>query len=206
VVADLDGDGRNDVVIGDENGALAALSGADGAMLPGFPIAVNAEAASAAALCDCDGDGKSEIALVDLGGTLTMWDYDFRFSPAGPPPWPQFHHDAEHTGSLDTPVALGVDPVAAPRTLELGAITPNPARGPARFWFGLPVGTALDLAVFDLAGRRVRTLERGPRAAGIASAAWDLRDERGLRAASGVYLVRLSAAGRALTRKLVVLR
>ena len=65
----------------------------------------------------------------------------------------------------------------------------------------------LELAVFDLAGRRVRTLEKqAARAAGFATAVWDLHDDRGGAASSGVYLVRLSAAGRALTRKLVVVR
>ena len=138
-----------------------------------------------------------------------MWDYDRPFSPGGPPPWPQFHHDGERTGTLDTPSLLAVDPGGpAPRALELAAPRPNPARGPIALRYAVPPGTgALELAVFDLAGRRVRTLEKqAARAAGFATAVWDLRDDRGGAASSGVYLVRLSAAGRALTRKLVVVR
>src|SRR5262249_26468753 len=68
VVADINGDGVNDVVIGDEDGSLAALSGATGTMLPGFPIAMAAEASGTPALCDCDGDGMTEIVTVDFGG------------------------------------------------------------------------------------------------------------------------------------------
>src|SRR5262249_23968021 len=41
VVADIDGDGLNDIVIGDENGNLSAFGGA-GTMLPGFPIPLGA--------------------------------------------------------------------------------------------------------------------------------------------------------------------
>jgi hypothetical protein len=52
VVADLDGDGHPDVVVGDANGSLAALSGATGAMLDGFPIDLEAEAWGTPAVCD----------------------------------------------------------------------------------------------------------------------------------------------------------
>ncbi len=210
VVADIDGDRVNDVVVGDETGSLAALSGASGAMLPGFPIVLAAEASGTPALCDCDGDGMSEIVTVDYGGTVHVWDYDFPFSPAGPAPWPQFHHDARRTGSSEPDPLVGVEPPTAtlPRTLELAAPNPNPARSGLQILFGVPIeqnGAAFDLAIYDLAGRRTRTLAQGRARAGRGEARWDMRDARGGRAPSGVYLVRLSTGGRALTRKVVVL-
>jgi hypothetical protein len=209
VVADINGDGFNDVVVGDEQGFLAALSGATGTMLPGFPIQLAAEASGTPALCDCDGDGMSEIVAVDYGGTVHMWDYDFPFSPGGPAPWPQFHHDAGRSGSSETISVVGVGPPpTVPRVLELGMPHPNPARATLLLEFGVPAeqnGAALELAVYDLAGRRVRTIVQGAARAGRTGAAWDMCDARGARAPGGVYLVRLSAGGRALTRKVVVL-
>ena len=211
VVADIDGDGWNDVVAGDETGSLAALSGATGAMLPGFPIALAAEASGTPALCDCDGDGMSEIVAVDHGGTVHVWDYDSPFSPGGPAPWPQFRHDAQRTGSSEPlPEPVGVTPAAAgpPRTLELGRPHPNPAGAGVHLAYGIPGdqrGAAIELAIYDLLGRRVRTLVNTPARPGHGTARWDMRDQRGGRVAAGVYMVRLSAGARALTRKVVVL-
>ncbi|MGH7731334.1 MAG: C25 family cysteine peptidase [Candidatus Eiseniibacteriota bacterium] len=210
VVADIDGDGRDDVVVGDETGSLAGLSGATGGMLPGFPIALAAEAWGTPALCDCDADGLSEIVVVDFGGTVHMWDYDFPFSPAGPAPWPQFQHDARRTGTNEPSnmVGIGPDVAAAPRVAELAAPRPNPAREAVELGFGVPIeqnGAALELAIYDLAGRRVRTLAQGQARAGRGRASWDMRDGRGERAPAGVFLVRMTLGGRTLTRKVVVL-
>lgn len=210
VVADINGDGFPDVVIGDETGSLAALSGATGTMLPGFPIALAAEVWGTAALCDCDADGLSEIVAVDFGGTVHMWDYDFPFSPGGPAPWPQFQHDARRTGTSEPPNVVGIEPevAAAPRVPELGIPRPNPARDAVQLDFGVPVGehgVALELSIFDLAGRRVRTIAQGPAHAGRDVARWDMRDARGGRAPAGVFLVRMTLGARTLTRKVVVL-
>jgi len=46
VVADINGDSFNDVVMGGEDGQLTALSGADGSVLPGFPIQLAARSAA----------------------------------------------------------------------------------------------------------------------------------------------------------------
>jgi Peptidase family C25/FG-GAP-like repeat/Propeptide_C25 len=211
VVADINGDGMNDVIVGDEAGYLAALSGATGKMLPGFPIELGAEATGTPAVCDCDGDGKTEIVDVDYGGTVRMWDYDMPYSPGGPAPWPQFQHDAERSGTSDTPPSTAVDPtpVTAPVTLELAAPHPNPAHGAVQIGFAIPAGqngTPLDLAVFDIAGRRVRTLVHGPARTGRVVVSWDLREDSGGLAASGVYLVQLRAGSHVLTRKTIALR
>src|SRR5262249_47479764 len=103
VVADIDGDGVPDVVMGDENTELAALSGATGQMMPGFPIKLDGEIRGTPALCDCDGDGKTEIVLSGWDTNLYVWDYDFPFNPNGMPAWPQFHHDALRTGFQNGP-------------------------------------------------------------------------------------------------------
>ena len=97
IVADINGDGMNDIVIGDELGFLTAISG-DGTVLPGFPILLGAEVKGTPALCDCDADGKTEIVFSGMDLKVHVWDYDFPFSPSLPVPWPQFHHDAARTG------------------------------------------------------------------------------------------------------------
>ncbi len=211
VVADINGDGHPDVVVGDANDELSAFSGADASMLPGFPIQLAGEVVATPALCDCDGDGNTEIVAMGLDFNVYMWDYDFPFSPGQVPPWPQYHHDAARTGYAGTPILAGAGDEATlqPRALELAPPAPNPARSAMRLWYGIPadrVGEALDLAIYDLSGRRVRTLQGGRAEAGRHSAAWDLRDESGSPARPGVYFARLALGAEARTRKLVLVR
>ena len=65
---------------------------------------------------------------------------------------------------------------------------------------------AVDLAVFDLRGRRVRQLAAGVLPPGEHSFSWDRRDASGRPTAAGTYLLRLIAGGEQLTRKIVVVR
>jgi Peptidase family C25/FG-GAP-like repeat/Fibronectin type III domain len=210
VVADINGDGYNDVVIGGEDATLTAISGLNGATLPGFPIPLNGEVRGTPALCDCDGDGKTEIVLADWDKNLYMWDYDFPFSPNGPPPWPQFHHDAARTGFASNPVFVDVDPAQglAPRAVEFAPPQPNPANRGARVQWAVPAdraGAPLDVAVFDLSGRRVQTLASGVAKSGRFSVEWNLRDAHGASAAAGVYFLHLRLGSEARTQRLVVL-
>jgi flagellar hook assembly protein FlgD len=63
----------------------------------------------------------------------------------------------------------------------------------------------VQLSVFDVMGRHIRTLADTPLAAGRYSFAWDGRSDSGERAPSGVYVARLSSAGRMLTRRATLL-
>lgn len=65
---------------------------------------------------------------------------------------------------------------------------------------------ASDVALFDVHGRRVRTIERGAFPAGYRTAIWDGRDEQGRDVGAGIYFLRARSGGQDETMKLSVLR
>jgi len=91
-----------------------------------------------------------------------------------------------------------------PVPLSFSAPRPNPARGSATFDFGLPDSRAVSLEVFDLSGRRVRTLDLGTLEAGRHATTWDLRDGEGRSVGAGLYLVRGALGGERFTRRVTV--
>jgi subtilisin-like proprotein convertase family protein len=93
-----------------------------------------------------------------------------------------------------------------PAFLALGASLPNPARGEAVIRFDLSRTGNADLAIFDVAGRRVKTLFSGVGEAGAHAATWRGCDEAGRAMSSGVYFYRLQAEGQTFTRKLMLLQ
>ncbi|MEZ4654861.1 MAG: FlgD immunoglobulin-like domain containing protein [Candidatus Eisenbacteria bacterium] len=103
---------------------------------------------------------------------------------------------------LGSPVVEVDEGASAPAALSLQA-GPNPVQDAARLTFALPTETSVELGVFDVKGRRVRTLAEGSFAAGVHEMQWDGRDEDGVRAGAGVYLVRLVAGNETRTTKLV---
>lgn len=85
------------------------------------------------------------------------------------------------------------------------AIAPNPVRGTAYMSFALPQAGPARLRVFDLQGRVVATIADGVLPAGRHQVAWAGGTPNGP-ARSGVYFVRLQAAGLTLQRALVLAR
>jgi hypothetical protein len=70
----------------------------------------------------------------------------------------------------------------------------------------LPRGARAEVALFDLAGRRVRTLSDGALAAGAHALVWDGRDAGGRTVAPGVYFARARAGAETAIRRLVVVQ
>jgi thermitase len=89
--------------------------------------------------------------------------------------------------------------------LEL-SVRPTPTAGPVRISFRLPGADRVVAALYDVSGRRVRTLGRGVRPAGPVEITWDGRDEAGAPVAAGVYFVRVESRHVTETRTVVVAR
>ena len=85
------------------------------------------------------------------------------------------------------------DPGGEPHAVDfLAAPSPNPFSAGTTFRFGLSRAGDVHFDVYDLSGRRVRTLVGGPLPAGEQTQVWDGRDRHGNRVRSGVYFVRLT--------------
>ena len=100
----------------------------------------------------------------------------------------------------------GRDPGATPRTICLHGATPNPFNPRTTIRFDLPAAGPVRLAVYDLAGRLVRVLVEGERAAGSHEAVWDGRNEVGQAVASGSYFARIEADGKTTSGRMSLVR
>lgn len=91
-------------------------------------------------------------------------------------------------------------------SFAFAAPRPNPARERVTFYFSIPYDDRrAELAVYDIAGRRVATVVRGARA-GANVAAWSLVDARGRPVPPGVYVCRLTSTAGSAARRVAVVR
>jgi hypothetical protein len=95
---------------------------------------------------------------------------------------------------------------AAAPGMALEPLYPNPFNPATSIEFHLPEPSAIELKVFDLRGAPVRTLLAGDFPAGRQRCEWNGIDDAGRRASSGIYFIRLEAAGRTLSRRAVLLK
>lgn len=95
--------------------------------------------------------------------------------------------------------AYGSTSVAA-KPFALHAAYPNPSRGDVTFAFSLAEATHAELAVYDLAGRRVATPFRGA----LGKGKHEMKTALDL--APGIYVYRLEAVGLSATRRLVIVK
>ncbi|HTY08281.1 MAG TPA: M6 family metalloprotease domain-containing protein [Candidatus Edwardsbacteria bacterium] len=108
--------------------------------------------------------------------------------------------------TLPTGVAGAPSAPAMAPALQLAAPWPNPASGRVRLAYQLDRPGRARLAVYTVTGQLVTELANAELAPGRYQAAWSGADRAGRKVASGVYFVRLEAAGKTLTRRLTVLR
>ena len=84
--------------------------------------------------------------------------------------------------------------------------SPNPFTRSTAIRFYIPGNTRVKLQVFDMQGREVVTLADKPMTAGYHIIYWQGNNNRGVQAADGIYVYRLTAGSFTATRKMKLLR
>lgn len=210
-MVDLDLDRRPDIVVVSD---LSSVIGVrfDGLLVRSFTrLLFGLEAGSTPAFGDLGDDGVLDMAISDLGlPVLFSWGPgSWRLDSA---PWPMKGHDGWRTNAYSGGTVVGVDDpgAAGPPARGTGLVraTPNPAHGAMLFAHTRNLAGAYEAAIYDLRGRRVRTIGKGVAAAAgeTRSWTWDGRDEAGREVAAGVYFYRVTDAAGAMGEKIVRLR
>ncbi|HEY6193838.1 MAG TPA: FG-GAP-like repeat-containing protein [Candidatus Eisenbacteria bacterium] len=94
----------------------------------------------------------------------------------------------------------------APAATGLAPVLPNPFTRTAELRFSLAVGGRVDLTIYSVDGRRVRSLAAGSRPAGEYRLGWDGTDESGRRVQPGLFFARLVTPQGRFNRTLVMIR
>jgi hypothetical protein len=97
-------------------------------------------------------------------------------------------------GPITIKAASGAD------ALSLSQAYPNPSRGTVAFDVTLSTDTSVELAIYDLSGRRIATVANGDYSAGRHTLTWEGSNT------SGVFMARLVAEGQVLTTRLAIVR
>jgi hypothetical protein len=101
----------------------------------------------------------------------------------------------------------GVDETGnAPLHFALLQNYPNPFNPTTTIRYTLPFASRVELKVYDVLGREVRTLVAAVQAAGVYHVVWDGRDAHGLQVPSGVYFYRLSAGANQDVKSMILMR
>jgi hypothetical protein len=110
--------------------------------------------------------------------------------------------------SLDVVVnsPAAAEEIAIPTRFALYDCVPNPFNPITTIRFALPEPSMVRLNVYDIAGRRVRSLIDEARPAGFESVVWDGRDDAGHPVGSGIYLYLLEAGDHKDTKKMTLLK
>lgn len=98
-----------------------------------------------------------------------------------------------------------VDAPSVTRT-ALHVAVPNPFNPVTSLRLDLRVGGRVEWGIFDVNGRRVRSVYAGEMSPGVQVRVWDGRDDAGVAAASGVYFQRVVTPDGVFRNKLVLLK
>jgi len=93
-----------------------------------------------------------------------------------------------------------------PDALSISQNYPNPFNAATTIEFSLPSELNVELVIYDILGRNVRTLVSGRLEAGAHDVTWDSVDNTGEGTPSGVYFYILRAGDQVMTKKMILIK
>jgi hypothetical protein len=155
------------------------------------------------------GSGWSEPAPVDTNPAVDQWP-DIAVDSAGRI-WCVWASDREGDWGIYASYTTGVgveEPVThQPPSTTIESIYPNPFQSATTISYSVANGSQhVEMSVFDVSGREVKTLASGEKTPGYYEVIWNGKDNKGLRCSSGVYFIRMYSNEFNANARIVLLR
>ena len=119
--------------------------------------------------------------------------------------YPDSSHDFQSSSVMRVHATAPPPPPVDSSTAGLSSSHPNPFHDQSSFSVSLDQAQPVDVAVFDVLGRRVVTIHHGVLTQGTSQMAWNGRRQDGSRAPGGIYFYRLTLQDRVVHRQVVLL-
>lgn len=142
---------------------------------------------------------------VDLSGLVGAVQVRFRFGSDGSGGGAGWTIDDIEVRGTDTTVDVDDETPRAVATRMLPA-QPNPCDGRTLLELTVPAASAVQLSIYDAAGRHVRTLVESRAISGTESIVWDCMDDANRAMPSGVYYAVLETGSGRQTERIVLVR
>ena len=107
---------------------------------------------------------------------------------------------------ITDPDNIGVDTNTNPFSFALHQSFPNPFNPSTEIRYEIPDDLLVSVAVYDVAGRLIRSLINEPKPAGSYSVVWDGKNDIGANVATGVYIYSIDAGKHRQNKKTVFLK
>ena len=95
---------------------------------------------------------------------------------------------------------------AVPTVFALEQNYPNPFNPSTQIRYALPKATRVTITVYDMMGRKVRTLVQDIQSPGYHTALWNATNDRGLPVSAGMYIYTLQADDHHHMKKMILLK
>jgi len=102
--------------------------------------------------------------------------------------------------------SLGVDHTLTPKVFTLHQNYPNPFNPTTQIGYDLPQNALVSISIYDVMGRKIKSLSNGNQIAGYHSLQWDATNDIGEGVSAGMYIYTIQAGEYRSTKKMVLLK
>tara|TARA_B100000575_G_C22928243_1_gene538056 strand:- start:157 stop:609 length:453 start_codon:yes stop_codon:yes gene_type:complete len=101
---------------------------------------------------------------------------------------------------------LSIDEDLVPDVFTLHQNYPNPFNPTTQIQYDLPKDQFVIITIFDVMGRKIRSLKNTNQTAGYHTIRWDARNDMGEGISAGVYIITIQTGEFLATKKMVLLK
>ena len=166
-----------------------------------FPFNVSAK--STPALGDIDNDGNYELAVATTMGLKVI---DIKTESGEALSWKTYRGNYSKSGSLGTTLLSNKITNIFPENFVIYPNFPNPFNPTTQIRYDLPKENIVNITIYDVMGRNIRTLMNMNQKAGYHSIQWDAKNDVGEIVAGGMYIYTIQAGDFRATKKMVLLK